>query len=344
MKKDKNTTPGRVRAAGLLKAAAVAVLLLIGGGWTYCSYYSPGSPPGDGKRKTLFEVSRGQGSVAVVRNLTNEKLIRSARYFNMLLRLTGRSGKIKAGTYELNDGMSAGEIADVLTLGRVRMINVRVPEGWNNKQIANALVRKGLVKTPEEFLDIAKDPAELSKFGLVGATSEGYLFPDTYSVPFGFPPRKMHELMIKRFFLQLKKAGAPDGISRQDLHQRVILASIVEREAVRASERPVMAQVFLNRLEKGMKLESCATVQYLLKKPRERLLFRDLEIQSPYNTYINKGFPPGPISNPGLAALKAAFQPKESPYLFFVLKPDRSHHFSMTYSEHLAAKKRFLGN
>ena len=298
---------------------------------------------GDGKRKVLFEIARGHGAVSVSRALQKEGLIHDASDFRMLLRWTRRSSGLKAGVYELHDGMSAREIADILTEGRVRMLNLTIPEGWNRKQIGDYLAEKKIVEDRASFLALTERSDVLAKHKISGSSTEGYLFPDTYSVPYGFPAERLQELMIRRFFQQLKNIDIKDDLPRAELQRRVVLASIVEREAVRPEERPMMAQVFLNRLEKKMRLESCATVQFLLPKPRERLFNRDLEIQSPYNTYIHRGLPPGPISNPGIAAIKAAFHPKAGPYLFFVLKPDDSHHFSKSYSEHLAAKKRYLG-
>ena len=306
-------------------------------------YTKIGSPAGDGKRKITYEIRKGVGSYRVARELAREKIISDPKTFRLYLRLTGRAGKLKAGLYDLHDGMTPSKIASVLTEGRVRMLSLTFPEGWNRKQIGDYLVKKKLVRSRREFLDITEDPRVLKKYSIPGESTEGYLFPDTYAVPYGFSARRLQNIMIERFFAQLKKIKNPTSMPPGDLYQRVILASIVEREAVRAEERPMMAQVFLNRLDKGMRLESCATIQFLLKKPRFRLYNRDLKIKSPYNTYIHRGLPPGPISSPGLAAIKAAFNPRKGPYLFFVLKPDSSHHFSVSYSEHLAAKKKFLG-
>ena len=147
------------------------------------------------------------------------------------------------------------------------------------------------------------------------------------------------------FFEKLKEAEIPEQITPARLHDRIILASIIEREAVHPDELPVMASVFLNRVNKKMRLESCATVQYLLPNPKKKLYEKDLLVKSPYNTYLHRGMPPGPISNPGFPAIRAAFHPAETEYLFFVLMPKEGrHHFSNNYSEHLRAKKKYLGN
>ncbi len=333
------TSKGR---RGLIRIVGIGAILMGGAVWS-CSYFSPLAAPGSGDKKIDFEVRRGTGSFTVSKELVKQGLLKSPKYFRLYLRLTGKSSKLKAGIYTLNDGMSGSEIATVLTEGKVRMMTIKIPEGWNRRQIGDYLARKGLVKNRAEFIKITEDPAVLRKHKIPGKSTQGYLFPDTYSVPYGFSARRLQDVMIRQFRQKMKNVGAPTNMTPAELHERLILASIVEREAVRPAERPMMAQVFLNRLEKGIPLESCATIQFLFEKPRPRLFYRDLKIPSPYNTYIHKGLPPGPISSPGLAALKASFNPKPGPYLFFVLKPDRSHHFSTTFAEHVAAKKRYLG-
>lgn len=338
-----NKKPGRKKQMISWQRMLSLLVISMVAGWGYCSYLSPGAPSGNGSKKIQYEVRRGVGSYVVSRELAEQGLLKNPRYFRLYLRLTGRANKIKAGIYELNDNQSAEEIANILTSGKVRMMSLTIPEGWNHKQIGNYLQAKGMVKSREEFIRLSRDRGVLKKYKIAAKSTEGYLFPDTYTMPLGYTAKKFQELMLRRFFIQIEKSGKPEGMKPSLLHQKVILASIVEREAVKAAERPMMAQVFVNRMKKGMRLESCATIQFLLPQPRERLYNKDLAIASPYNTYLHKGLPPGPISNPGLAALQAVFKPKAGSYIYFVLKPDRSHHFSETYQEHLAAKKRYLG-
>ncbi|MCE9599709.1 MAG: endolytic transglycosylase MltG [Spirochaetia bacterium] len=318
---------------------AGATLLIAGG---LFAMLGPGSSTGSGDRKVTLEIEPGTGVKKLTEKLSEEKLIRNPAYFRFLMRFTS-SGQVKAGIYEIDDGMSAGRIISMVTSGKVKLVSVTVPEGWNNRQIAAELVRRGLAKTPEEFLRLTEDPIVLKKYNIPAKTTEGYLFPETYSVPIGYPLASFQEQMLKQFFRKIKDAEPPEGLTADQLHEKVILASIVEREAVRRDELAIMAQVFLNRLDKRMRLESCATVQYLFDKPHKKLYDRDLEIQSPYNTYLHRGLPPGPISSPGIPALKAAFHPTATDTLFFVLKPDGSHHFSKTFKEHNQAKEEFLG-
>lgn len=317
-----------------------AAALLIGAG--LFAIAGPGRPPGNGSKKVLFEIESGSGPGSVSERLAAEGLITNSAYLRFLLRTTA-GGKIKMGVYEINDGMSAGEIASLISRGKVKMISITIPEGWHNRQIADEMVAKGLVKTTEEFLKLTEDPQVLAKYKIPAKTTEGYLFPETYSVPLGYSATSFQDLMIRQFLKKAREAGAAENITPQELHEKVIMASIIEREALKREELPLMAQVFENRLEKRMKLESCATIQYLFERPHKKLYERDLVIQSPYNTYIHRGLPPGPISNPGLPALRAAFHPEATDALFFVLKPDGSHHFSKTFKEHNEAKQKYLG-
>lgn len=316
---------------------------MIGGGLALLGQTS-GDAPGNGSNKVEFTVQPGSGMYRVSKDLAGAGLITSETVFQLILRATSRTNELKIGVYDLHDGMSAYEIADILTSGKVQNLRLTIPEGWTNRQIGDYLAEKGLVADRAAFLRVTRDPETLRKFQIPAPTTEGYLFPETYIVPRGYPVAKIQEAMIKRFFIELGKLNVAEETARDILHERVILASIVEREAVRPEERPIMAQVFINRLEKRMRLESCATIQYLFDKPKKRLYEKDLQIESPYNTYRNAGLPPGPVSNPGLAALKAAFQPTPGPYIFFVLKPDGSHHFSKTFKEHVEAKRKFLGS
>ncbi len=301
-----------------------------------------GSPTGKGEFSYELEIAPGEGYKTVSLELFENKLIHSRNYFHFLLYVTQNTKKLKQGVYVLNNGMNSSEIIKILVSGKVKTITFTVPEGFHNRQIAELLTSKKLSPSKEYFLQAASNPELLKKYNIPASTVEGYLFPETYIVPYNYKTEQIIELMLKRFFKNIKNIPEAKDISPQELHEKVILASIVEREAKKKEEQPLMAGVFLKRLKIKMPLESCATVQYLFEKPKKRLLEKDLEIESPYNTYLNKGYPPGPISNPGLPALIAAFRPIESENLFFLVKPDGSHHFSKTHAEHLEAKKKYI--
>jgi len=201
------------------------------------------------------------------------------------------------------------------------------------------LEKEGIV-SPDQFIEAAKNPEILEKYKIPFNNAEGFLFPDTYIVAKDLAAEHIVDFMIERFFSNLRKISSRK-YEIEEMKKMVIIASLVEKEAQLDSERPVISAVFYNRLEKGKRLESCATIQYILGKTKERLLYSDLKIESPYNTYLNGGLPPGPISNPGLGSLKAAIEPADVDYLFFVSKKDGSHYFSTTYEEHLEAIRRY---
>ncbi|MCS6971523.1 MAG: endolytic transglycosylase MltG [Leptospiraceae bacterium] len=297
---------------------------------------------GDGSRHIDFAVKSGSGLAAVTTRLQNVGLIHSPFFFKMYMRLTGKASRIKYGIYELNDGMSALEIARTITSGKTKTISVTIPEGWHNRQIGDLLTEKKFFASRAEFLEFASKKSLLEKFQIPAKSVEGYIFPDTYHLPQGYPKEKIIAHMVEHFFEKVKTIpNFPTDPKK--IHETVILASIVEREAKLKEERALIAAVFHNRLRDNEPLESCATVQYLFEKPKPRLFYKDLEIESPYNTYRVRGLPPGPIGSPGLAALNATVNPEKTDYKFFVLKGDGAHHFSKDLREHNAAKKKYLG-
>ncbi len=300
------------------------------------------APVGDGSHKVDFRIPSQVGATYVSKGLKNSALIANATFFRWFLRFSGLSAKIQVGTYELNDGMWLNEIASKISSGRVKLSALTIPEGWNNRQIGSYLVEKGLLNDRSAFLVISRDSKLLKKYAISNASTEGYLYPDTYMIPEFYSAEKIHLLMLDAFFRVLDQIIDTKKYSAQELQRRIILASIVEREARHAKERPIIARVFLNRLERRMKLESCATVQYLFEKSKPKLYLQDLAIPSKYNTYIHYGLPPGPIANSGKAALKAAFYSDENDYLYFVVKPDGTHHFSSTYGEHIRGKRKYI--
>lgn len=320
------------------------IILLV---FLFCSALIPilslCAPVGQAKQNVEFVVRQGSSAIQVAQNLEKYKLINSALFFRLYLALSGNSKSIQAGKYSFHDAMWMSDIASHLVSGKVKLNVLTIPEGWHHRQIGDFLASKGLVKNREEFLRLSQDPKLLKKYRIIDTSTEGYLYPESYMIPDHYSGAQLHRLMLDKFFKVLKELGSAKYTSRE-LRQRIILASIVEREASHAKERPIIARVFLNRLEKKMKLESCATVQYLFERSKAKLYLSDLARPSPYNTYIHYGMPPGPISNPGRAALEAAFLPDHNNYLYFVVKPDRTHHFSERYSEHLRAKDKYINS
>lgn len=260
-------------------------------------------------------------------------------WFRILARLRGIDHHVQAGVYDLPRGRSAWTVLTALATGRIATTRVTVPEGLTLAETA-ALVADALQVPADSFFAAARDTAEISAAGLEGPTLEGYLLPETYYVPVGSSARDMVRLMVHQF-LAAWQPGWDQVLARRGLTRRqaVTLASIVEGEARKPEERAIIAGVYTNRLLQGMFLQADPTVQYAIElrtgKRRKRLFNRDYGFSSPYNTYLHPGLPPGPISSPGVASLRAAVHPAEVPYLYFVADSTGGHLFSSTYAQHL---------
>ncbi|RME49777.1 MAG: endolytic transglycosylase MltG [Deltaproteobacteria bacterium] len=305
----------------------------------YAFYRSPADPAADSR---IVEIPKGTPSRRIVSILAEGGIIREELPFLLLLRLTGRAEALQAGEYELSAALSPEEILEILTSGGVVQRSLLIPPGFNRYQIAALFERVGLASR-EAFERIVTDRTWLSQFGLEDV--EGYLFPDTYSFTRDTTPEDLLTRMVRNFFdnftPSMEARARALGLSR---HEIVTLASIIEKETGRAEERPLISAVFHNRLRKGMRLESDPTVIYGIFREKGmpeggeiRLRKRDLQRYTPYNTYVIRGFPPGPIASPGREALEAALYPADADYLFFVAKGDGTHFFSRTYERHRKA-------
>ncbi len=319
-------------------AVLIAIILIV----AMTANHVLGGPTGTSRSEWDFEVQPGYGPNKIVAELRRNNLIRSRSYFMFLVKLTGNSGKLKFGLYPLNRGMSSWQILRILVSGKIKMLSFTIAEGYHNRQVADVLVRKKIVGSRQEFFAAADNPAILKKYGIPADSSEGYLFPDTYRVPYNCRVERVIDMMLRNFFANLKKIDGAEADSAVERHKKIILASIVEREARRNEERPLMAGVFMNRLKKNMPLQSCATVQYLFDRQQKKIYESQLKKESPYNTYLHEGLPKGPISNPGLPSLRAAWTPEQTEYLYFLVKPDGSHFFGKTASEHFEAKRKYI--
>jgi UPF0755 protein len=288
------------------------------------------------------EVRKGESAQSVGMRLERAGLIKSGFFWNLICRFN--KGLIKTGTYRIEVPASQAAIHRILVLGRQILYKVTIPEGVTLKKTASILEEAGICSA-RDFLESAKDQSLMSRYGIPNATMEGYLFPDTYLFPSEYPAQRVIISMADTFFSKVKKiAPSYSSMSQKDLNDKVILASIIEREYRIADEAPLMAGVFYNRLNIGMAIQSCATIEYIITeiqdKPHPSVLYnRDLEIRSPYNTYLVPGLPPGPISAPGEIALNAAFYPEKSGFFYFRLEDPKSgrHYFSATLDEHIKA-------
>jgi UPF0755 protein len=294
------------------------------------------TPAETGGKNQLVIVKEGLSLKEVAGELERKKVITSKTLFEIWAELLGYSRKIKAGEYELGSHMAPKRILEKLIKGEVITYPVTVPEGFTAAQIAELLDEGGLIHK-EKFLSMINDPPLVKHHGISAPSLEGYLYPETYHFARGISARSTIDAMVGRFWRvvnPLKERVDRVGMNLQDV---VTLASIVEKETGLAEERPTIASVFLNRLKKGMRLESDPTVIYGIKDFDGNLTRKDLKEATPYNTYIIRGLPPGPIANPGLEAIRAVLYPANTDYLYFVSKNDGSHHFSKTLPEHKKA-------
>ncbi|HEX6314315.1 MAG TPA: endolytic transglycosylase MltG [Gemmatimonadaceae bacterium] len=273
-------------------------------------------------------------------SLESAGVIGSARLFSFYAKVTGQDRRIKPGMYILDRGASWNAVIDALVAGKGIVFTVTIPEGWNLRTIVPNVSR--IMKVPEEALDSAvRDSALIRRLRIPTETLEGYLFPETYLLPEGTSALPIVRRLVNEFERRWKPEWNAQleqlGMTR---HQVITLASIIEKEARVASERPTISAVYHNRLKRGMPLQADPTVLYALGRHENRVLYRHLEVQSPYNTYRNPGLPPGPIASPGLASIEAALYPADVPYLYFVAHPDGHHEFRTTLREHNEAVRQ----
>ncbi len=297
-------------------------------------------------REQVFTVPTGTTFSSVVRHLEADGLIRSKMGLYILAWWEDATTSIKAGEYLLSSRQTPQEILDCLVQGKVREYVITIPEGFNMFQIADLLKKAGLLSR-KSFLAAARDRDFLHTLGIDANSAEGYMYPDTYQLTRHATAHEVVRTFVDRFWEVWNSEGFGKRAEKMgvDVQDVIILASIVEKEAMRPSERPIIASVFWNRLQRGMPLQSDPTVYYGLlvdtEVRRHRLRWRDLRRKTPYNTYVIKGFPAGPISNPGKASIRAVLYPARDDYLYFVSKNDGTHYFSRTLAEHNRAVDRY---
>lgn len=337
MRKRRRKIPARSKM-GLYAILLLLLLVPIVLGFWWSGNLKPVS---DSDQKQVMVIKEGMSAAQVAQELEKMKVIRSAEVFLQLCRIEKADAKLLAGMYYLSPALSSREILDVLLKGPVPdVIKITIPEGYTVSQIVNTLVKNNLGTKQELYQAMQTFQAKNYSFlnGVPGGDTrlEGFLFPDTYFFDKDAKPEEVLERFLQRFEQELT-AETKNRLKELNIsvYTWVTKASIVEREAAKPEERPVIAGVFDNRLREGMALESCATVQYVLGEVKPVLSLEDIKIDSPYNTYKNPGLPPGPIANPGHASLNAVLYPNKTDYLFFVAKNDGSHAFAKTFNEHL---------
>ncbi|EGW40356.1 aminodeoxychorismate lyase family protein [Desulfosporosinus sp. OT] len=304
--------------------------------WSWAT--KPYAPTGNREKVTI---APGTTADQLGGELQQRHLIRSAWVFRWLAKSREANFKLYVGDYKLAPTMSPDEIINELLNGPelTGISHVTIPEGYNTEQIISLLVQKG-IGSQEEFTKVITDDTFSYPF-LQGAPKgihhlEGYLFPDTYYIDLKAKPHAVIDMFLQQFAKELTPEVQKQLVSKKlSISDWVTLGSLIEKEAVKATDRPLIASVLMNRLKINQPLQVDATIQFILGTPKPKLYNKDLQIPSPYNTYLHQGLPPGPIANPGDASLQAALHPAQTDFLYYVAKKDGYHAFAKTYAEHL---------
>ncbi|MFI5366846.1 MAG: endolytic transglycosylase MltG [Candidatus Binatia bacterium] len=319
--------------------AGIVALVLLGAAAAYWSWYDLHTPAALPPGGAVVSVATGEPFRSTAARLQTAGVIRHARLVSLWARWHGLDHFVRSGDYRFDRPLSPLEVLAVLRSPTAALHRVTIPEGSTLHQVAEQLAAAGF-GGPDQFLCLANDPAFLARMDAPASGLEGYLFPDTYSFAWRTTPEQILTAMVERFREQtglLQARRLDTGMSGE---QMVILGSVIEKEAGAANERALVSAVFHNRLQIGMPLQSDPTAVYG-RDAHGKPTAADLAVESPYNTYLHGGLPPGPICNPGRAALEAALNPAPVPYLYFVSRNDGTHAFSRTLEEHNRAVTRF---
>ncbi len=294
-----------------------------------------------GNKPIEFEIKRGATFKQVVNSLSERGLVRDRWVIYVLGRATGVDRRIKAGFYSLWGTMNPWQIFTAIRKGKIIEYEITVVPGDSLREIETKFTALRITDS-EEFQRLCTDREFLDSLDVDAPSLEGYLFPDTYRFPKGLEAQDILIIMVNR----LREQFDDKMMARQmeiDIPEREVLtmASIVEKEAITDKERPIIAGVYYNRLKKSMLLQADPTAIYGVKGSREKITRDDLLRKTPYNTYVIKGLPPGPIASPGLRSIQAALNPADVPYLYFVSNNDGTHNFSATLGNHENAVKAY---
>ncbi len=307
----------------------------------YQTFYSPHTWDGASEKK--FTIRKGENLDEIAEELQNNDIISSKTLFKTIVKLSGKEDEIIANSYLMKNGVSNSNVLNIIT-GKAGFVLVRytLPPGSTLRQAAR-IAEKVLSLSQQRFLKEAENDSLIAILGLTGRIKnlEGFLYPESYDVSPGINEKDLVSILFNQFrkrILNNEEIMNEIRKNESDILKTVTLASIVDAETNVEEEKAVIAGVYLNRIAKGMRLEADPTVQYALPGgPKQRLLYEDLKINSPYNTYLNTGLPPGPINNPDISCIKAALFPASHNYLFFVATGNGGHTFTENYSDHQKA-------
>ena len=286
-------------------------------------------------------INEGESLNIISKNLLDKDVITNEMMFELLTKIKGLDTSIPIGIFNLKNVNVNKDIIDHLVFGVPERRRITFLEGWNSKQIAKHLSNE-MSLDYDKIIKTINDKNIINSLKIQSESLEGYLYPDTYFFYDGVDEVSVIKRLVKEFQVFWNDSNiAMANIMNFSQHEILTLASIIEGEAIYDSERPVISAVYHNRLKRGMKLQADPTIQYVIEDGPRRLLNKDLRIKSPYNTYLYKGLPPGPINSPGFMSLHAALYPEENDYLYFVAKGDGYHTFSKNKKEHERAKRAF---
>lgn len=330
----------------LLKIIKITLFLLITivvlfAFWFSLEFYLPAK---NTSQEILLEIKKGEKVSNIAQSLKENQIIRKKWPFLLGYKIFYASQTLKAGEYKFHLPLSPKQVLKIIIQGKIYLHPVTIPEGLTIKEIARYLESLHLV-SEKDFVEAASNPQLITAWDKEAFNLEGYLFPDTYRFPKGVTASKIVKTMVSQF----KKSFSPQMKTRANylgmtIRQVVTLASLIEKETSIPEEKKLIAAVFHNRLRKGMKLDCDPTIIYALKEEGRfagHLRWKDLKLNSPYNTYLFPGLPPSPICNPGLDSLQAALYPAAESFLYFVSKNDGSHYFSRSLKEHLRAVRKY---
>jgi UPF0755 protein len=323
----------------ILTAVIIVVLIFIA--WFYYGYYYPFS---GNKKSKIIEIEKGLDVKSISLQLKKERIIRDRIIFLIGYNIFHKNQSLKAGEYSFSFPISCREVLNKLTRGEILLHLITIPEGLTIEEIANIFEQKASIPY-KEFINEAQNTELIKDIDPEAKNLEGYLFPESYHIPKGIHAQKVITSMVEQFKnifnADWRRKAEELGMSIREI---VTLASLIEKETSVPEERPLVSAVFHNRLKRGMKLECDPTIIYALKKEgkyKDRIRTKDKSFNSPYNTYLYYGLPPGPICNPGKESLEAALYPASTNYLYFVSKNDGTHYFSSNLREHIKAVIRY---
>ncbi|MDP8269255.1 MAG: endolytic transglycosylase MltG [Candidatus Tenebribacter davisii] len=292
--------------------------------------------------EVLIDISKGETARTIANKLYDKDIIRSKKVFYLYVKFTNIDKTLSYGKYHFSGELSLTDVAEVLKLGKVVLRKVTIPEGLTISKTAIVLSQYGFVDQVK-FINLCNDSLFARKLtGFSVSSLEGFLYPETYHFPYEVSEQYIIRSLVQEFFSQTKDLDFVPNKERT-FYETLILASIVEREARFIDEQPIIASVYLNRIKYNYKLQADPTVAYALEKLgkiRKKIYYRDLSIDSPYNTYKYSGLPPTPICSPSISSINAIFNPAETDYFFFFANSSGHHEFNQTYQQHINQQNR----